>query len=117
MVLSYLSRKALLQLPKTGKKTFWIDQICIYQDRYRTKCSRNLRFEPLFCNGVGFACLACPVHTHELFWAPWSWFGILYNQESVCNSDVLSEQRARRDSSKAEYYLMEKIFVCDYVEI
>jgi Heterokaryon incompatibility protein (HET) len=33
--------------------------ICIYQDRYRSKCCRNLRFEPQFCEGVGFAHLYC----------------------------------------------------------
>jgi Heterokaryon incompatibility protein (HET) len=32
----------------------WIDAICIYLGRYRTKCCRNLRFKPLFCEGVGF---------------------------------------------------------------
>jgi hypothetical protein len=36
-------------------RVLWIDAICIYQDRYRTKCCRNLRFEPLFCEGFGFA--------------------------------------------------------------
>jgi hypothetical protein len=38
---------------------FWVDAVCIYPDRHRTKCYRNLRFEPLFCEGVGFARLAC----------------------------------------------------------
>jgi hypothetical protein len=32
----------------------WCDAICIYLDRYRTKCCRNLRFEPLFSEGFGF---------------------------------------------------------------
>jgi hypothetical protein len=32
----------------------WADSICIYQDRYRTKCCRNLRFEPQFCEGGWF---------------------------------------------------------------
>jgi hypothetical protein len=49
-------------------------------DRYRTKCCRKLRFEPLICESVGFAILACRVHTHKLVWAPPSWFRILYNQ-------------------------------------
>jgi len=40
----------------------WVDQIYIYQDRYRSKCCRKLRFEPLICEGVGFAILACRVH-------------------------------------------------------
>jgi hypothetical protein len=39
----------------------WVDAICIYPDRHRTKCCRNLRFEPLFCEGVGFAHLACRI--------------------------------------------------------
>jgi hypothetical protein len=38
--------------------TIWADQICIYPDRYRTKCCRNLRSEPQFCERVGFAHLA-----------------------------------------------------------
>jgi len=29
----------------------WIDAICMYPDRYRTKCCRNLRFEPQFGYG------------------------------------------------------------------
>jgi hypothetical protein len=33
--------------------------ICMYPDRHRTKCCRNLRCEPQFCEGVGFAHLAC----------------------------------------------------------
>jgi Heterokaryon incompatibility protein (HET) len=42
-------------------RNFWIDAVCIYQDRYRTKCCRNLRFEPQFCEGIGFAHLACRI--------------------------------------------------------
>jgi hypothetical protein len=41
--------------------SLWIDALCIYPDRYRTKCCRNLRFEPQFCEGVGFAHLACQI--------------------------------------------------------
>jgi hypothetical protein len=37
----------------------WIDAVCTYPDRYRTKCCRNLRFAPQFCEGVGSAHLAC----------------------------------------------------------
>ena len=33
----------------------WVDAVCIYQDRYRSKYCRNLRFEPQFYEGVGFA--------------------------------------------------------------
>jgi hypothetical protein len=70
-----------------GELSFWVDSICIYLDRYRTKCCRNLRFEPLFCEGVGFVHLACcfldpekalttlrlsPPFTHmSLFRLPW----------------------------------------------
>jgi Heterokaryon incompatibility protein (HET) len=39
----------------------WADAICTYPDRYRTKCCRNLRFEPQFCEGVGFAHLTCRI--------------------------------------------------------
>jgi hypothetical protein len=39
----------------------WVDAICIYQDRYRSKCCRNLRFKPQFCEGVGFTHLACRI--------------------------------------------------------
>ena len=42
-----------------GPRLLWIDQLCIYPDRHRTKCCRNLRFEPQFCEGVGSAHLAC----------------------------------------------------------
>ena len=53
---------ALLRLrDEHNPRTPWIDAVCIYQDRYRTKCCRNLRFEPLFCEGVGFAHLACRI--------------------------------------------------------
>lgn len=52
---------ALRSLRKLTRGYVWIDQICIYQDRYRTKCCRNLRFDPLFCEGVGFAHLACRI--------------------------------------------------------
>ena len=39
----------------------WIDAVCIYPDRHRTKCCRNLRFEPQFCEGVGFVHLTCRI--------------------------------------------------------
>jgi hypothetical protein len=42
-------------------RLLWADALCIYQDRYRSKCCRNLRFEPRFCEGVGFAHLACQI--------------------------------------------------------
>jgi len=40
-------------------RTMWIDAICIYPGRHRTKCCRNLRCDPQFCEGVGSAHLAC----------------------------------------------------------
>jgi hypothetical protein len=39
-------------------RILWADAVCIYQDRYRTKCCRNLRSKPLFCEGFGFTHLA-----------------------------------------------------------
>jgi hypothetical protein len=39
--------------------SLWADGICMYPDRHRTKCCRNLRFEPQFCERVGSAHLAC----------------------------------------------------------
>jgi hypothetical protein len=52
-------------LPKTFKDAFetawahglryiWIDSLCMYPGRSRTKCCRNLRLNPLICEGVGF---------------------------------------------------------------
>jgi hypothetical protein len=41
------------------RRVLWVDAVCIYPDRHRTKCCRNLRFEPQFCEGVGSAHLAC----------------------------------------------------------
>lgn len=38
-----------------GCRILWADQICIYLDRSRIKYRRNLRFEPLFSKGFGFA--------------------------------------------------------------
>jgi hypothetical protein len=47
-------------------KTAWMDALCINQDRHRTKYCRNLRFEPLFREGVGSAHLASlgSIHIH-----------------------------------------------------
>jgi hypothetical protein len=39
----------------------WIDAVCVYLDRYRTKYYRNLRFEPLFRKGLRFVHLACRI--------------------------------------------------------
>jgi hypothetical protein len=53
-------KAALRRLRFAAKsRRLWIDAICIHQDRYQSKCCRNLRFEPKFCEGVGFAHLAC----------------------------------------------------------
>ena len=40
-------------------RILWIDAVCIYSRRTATKCCRNLRFRPQFCEGFGF-CLALP---------------------------------------------------------
>jgi hypothetical protein len=40
---------ALRSLRQIGRRcVLWINAICLYQDRYRSKCCRNLRFEPQF---------------------------------------------------------------------
>jgi hypothetical protein len=49
---------ALRQLRGKRVELMWIDALCIYQDRYRSKCCRNLRFEAQFCEGW-LAHLAC----------------------------------------------------------
>ncbi|KAF8857508.1 hypothetical protein BDZ45DRAFT_744321 [Acephala macrosclerotiorum] len=36
-------------------RVLWIDAICLYLYRYRTKYLGNLRFEPLFSGGFRFA--------------------------------------------------------------
>jgi hypothetical protein len=43
---------AIQDLRQRRIKRLWIDQLCIYSDRSRIKHLRNLRFEPLFCEGV-----------------------------------------------------------------
>jgi len=64
----------------------WFVAVCVYLDRSRTKCRRNLRVEPLFSEGFGFAHLAfrlsrarkgsnyfaspTSIHTHKPVWAP-----------------------------------------------
>lgn len=47
--------KALIafRLPKQTR-CIWIDALCLYLDRYRTKCRRNLRFRLLFSEGFRF---------------------------------------------------------------
>jgi len=42
----------------------WVDAICTYPDRHRTKCCRNLRCEPQFCEGVWFCAFSVPI---------WAW--------------------------------------------
>jgi Heterokaryon incompatibility protein (HET) len=39
---------------RTQDRKLWVDAICIYSHRTRIKCCRNLRFEPLFCEGFDF---------------------------------------------------------------
>jgi hypothetical protein len=43
-----------VRLPNTARNV-WADQVCIYSYRTATKCCRNLRFRPQFCEGFGFA--------------------------------------------------------------
>jgi hypothetical protein len=33
--------------------------------------------------------LSAPLTHMSFIWAPWSWFGILYNQEPVCDPEPL----------------------------
>jgi hypothetical protein len=45
-------RAALHHLRYAAKpRKLWIDAICIYSYRTATKCCRNLRFRPQFCEG------------------------------------------------------------------
>ena len=39
----------------TKPMVIWIDALCIHSYRTATKCCRNLRFRPQFCEGFGFA--------------------------------------------------------------
>lgn len=48
----------------------WADMLCIYPDRHRTECCRNLRFEPRFCEGFGFASHCLSSYQHLPFTAP-----------------------------------------------
>jgi hypothetical protein len=49
---SALTRLRLKEQPRI----LWIDALCIYQDRSRSKCCRNLRCESQLCEGrCGFA--------------------------------------------------------------
>ena len=43
-----------LRLPDTAR-VLWVDQICLYVNRYRKQYHRNLRFGPLFFEGFRFA--------------------------------------------------------------
>jgi hypothetical protein len=53
--------KALRSFLALKGRLIWVDQTCIYQDRYRSKCCRSLRFESQFCKAVGFAHLTCRI--------------------------------------------------------
>ena len=44
---SFLRRKRV----RASKQRLWIDAVCIYSYRTATKCCRNLRFRPQFCEG------------------------------------------------------------------
>jgi hypothetical protein len=47
--------EALLSLYVAGdKELLWADAVCTYPDRSRIRHLRNLRFEPLFCEGVDY---------------------------------------------------------------
>ena len=63
----------------------WLIAVCMYSYRTATKHLDNLRFVPQFSEGFDFVYLVGPIRTHELVWAPWSWFEILHNQEPVCD--------------------------------
>jgi hypothetical protein len=52
----YTALHTIMALTDAGEpRTLWIDQICTYSYRTATKCCRNLRFRPQFCEGFGFA--------------------------------------------------------------
>jgi hypothetical protein len=47
---------ALWHLRKRGDFVpIWADAVCMYSYRTATKCCRNLKFRPQFCEGFGFA--------------------------------------------------------------
>jgi hypothetical protein len=56
------------------ERILWVDALCIYQDRYRTKWCRNLRFEPQFCEGVGLHRFLPSSH-NSAFASPCPFFG------------------------------------------
>jgi hypothetical protein len=52
---------------RSGPSSFriWVDAVCIYQDRHRTKYCRILRFEPLFREGGWFCAFSVSqLHSH-----------------------------------------------------
>ena len=49
----------------------------------------NLRIMPQLSEGFNVAYLVGLICTHELVWAPESRFGILHNQEPICDSESL----------------------------
>ena len=56
----------------TDSLRLWADQVCIYSYRTATKCCRNLRFRPQFCEGFGFASHCLDPIRRSLFglWGP-----------------------------------------------
>ena len=49
--------QALTRLRKSGKRTLWVDQICIYSHRTITKHLGIMRFAPQFSEGFNFTYL------------------------------------------------------------
>jgi hypothetical protein len=47
-------RSAIYHLRKLKSCVLWIDALCLYVSRYRTKLCGNLRFGPLFFEGLRF---------------------------------------------------------------
>jgi hypothetical protein len=58
-----LGKREKVQGNEAGRR-IWIDALCLYLDRHRTKCRRNLRLSPLFSEGIRFALIGsiplCP---------------------------------------------------------
>jgi hypothetical protein len=78
---------------------FRTDTVCIYQDRYRSKCCKNLRLEPQFCE-VGFAYLACRIGKFTLR----VFIMEIYQYLAVyCHLAIPPSRRLARSSSQYDY--------------